>query len=69
MKHAKNIFLVAILASSASLYSALTVAADSQNKETEKAETIKPIPSKWCSLWPSGVPLPFDFFKICRDNR
>lgn len=64
MKHAKSIFLVVVLALTTSLFSALTIAADSQNQEKEK--TIKPIPSKWCDLWPSGVPMPSDWFKICR---
>lgn len=63
MKNVKSIFLVIVLALTTSLYSALSIAADSQYQE--KAETIKPIPSKWCDLWPSDVPMPSDWFKIC----
>ncbi|ECQ8210199.1 phage virulence factor, partial [Salmonella enterica subsp. enterica serovar Bredeney] len=29
-------------------------------------ETIKPIPQKWCNLWPTGMPFPEDWFKMCR---
>ncbi|ECS1498889.1 phage virulence factor, partial [Salmonella enterica] len=47
-----------------SLYSALTIAADSQDQQ--KAETIKPIPPKMCSLWPADVLFPEDWFKMCR---
>ncbi|EBS8291228.1 phage virulence factor, partial [Salmonella enterica] len=47
-----------------SLYSALTIAADSQDHKKE--ETIKPMPQKWCELWRADMPLPPDFFKMCR---
>ncbi|EAP9635688.1 phage virulence factor, partial [Salmonella enterica] len=26
----------------------------------------KPIPQKWCNLWPTGMPFPEDWFKMCR---
>ncbi|EEJ8468091.1 phage virulence factor, partial [Salmonella enterica subsp. enterica serovar Bredeney] len=32
----------------------------------KKEETIKPIPQKWCNLWPAGIPFPGDWFKKCR---
>ncbi|ENY2471554.1 TPA: PagK family vesicle-borne virulence factor [Salmonella enterica] len=64
MRYVKNIFLVLILALSVSLYSALAIATESQ--EVEKAQTIKPAPPKWCDIWPGGVPMPSDWFKICR---
>ncbi|ECX2002021.1 phage virulence factor PagK family protein [Citrobacter braakii] len=64
MKHVKSILFVVVFALTTSLYSTLTIAADTQNQE--KAETIKPIPSKWCNLWPSDVPMPSDWFKICK---
>ncbi|EBZ8042727.1 phage virulence factor, partial [Salmonella enterica subsp. enterica serovar Richmond] len=25
-----------------------------------------PIPQKWCTLWPAGIPIPEDWFKMCR---
>ncbi|EHP1223484.1 phage virulence factor, partial [Salmonella enterica] len=24
------------------------------------------IPQKWCTLWPAGIPIPEDWFKMCR---
>ncbi|ECS0953867.1 phage virulence factor, partial [Salmonella enterica] len=24
------------------------------------------IPQKWCNLWPTGMPFPEDWFKMCR---
>ncbi|KAA0431921.1 phage virulence factor [Salmonella enterica subsp. enterica serovar Typhimurium] len=64
IKHVKSVFLAMILILPSSLYSALTIAADSQDQQ--KAETIKPIPPKMCSLWPADVPFPEDWFKMCR---
>ncbi|EDB3416212.1 PagK family vesicle-borne virulence factor [Salmonella enterica] len=64
MKHVKSVFLAMVLILPPSLYSALTIAADSQ--EVEKAQTIKPAPPKWCDIWPGGVPMLSDWFKICR---
>ncbi|EAS9856505.1 phage virulence factor, partial [Salmonella enterica] len=26
----------------------------------------KPMPQKWCELWRADMPLPPDFFKMCR---
>ncbi|EAO6153045.1 phage virulence factor, partial [Salmonella enterica] len=26
----------------------------------------KPMPQKWCNLWPAGIPFPGDWFKKCR---
>ncbi|EAP5946501.1 phage virulence factor, partial [Salmonella enterica] len=26
----------------------------------------KPMPQKWCNLWPAGIPFPGDWFKMCR---
>ncbi|EAA8218551.1 phage virulence factor, partial [Salmonella enterica] len=23
-------------------------------------------PQKWCTLWPAGIPIPEDWFKMCR---
>ncbi|EAN8092370.1 phage virulence factor, partial [Salmonella enterica] len=23
-------------------------------------------PQKWCNLWPTGMPFPEDWFKMCR---
>ncbi|HFC9672521.1 PagK family vesicle-borne virulence factor [Salmonella enterica] len=64
MRYVKSIFLVLILALSVSLYSALAIATECQ--EVEKAQTIKPAPPKGCDIWPGGVPMPSDWFKICR---
>ncbi|WP_201084565.1 PagK family vesicle-borne virulence factor [Salmonella enterica] len=63
MKHVKSVFLAMVLILPPSLYSALTIAADSQYHKKE--EKIKPIPQKWCKLWPAGIPFPGDWFKIC----
>ncbi|EAB2928178.1 phage virulence factor PagK family protein, partial [Salmonella enterica] len=41
-----------------------TIAADSQDHKKE--ETIKPMPQKWCNLWPADIPFPEDWFKMCR---
>ncbi|EAR1692507.1 phage virulence factor PagK family protein, partial [Salmonella enterica] len=49
MKHVKSVFLAMALILPSSLYSALTIAADSQDHKKE--ETIKPMPQKWCELW------------------
>ncbi|EHG8552624.1 phage virulence factor, partial [Salmonella enterica] len=27
---------------------------------------IKPMSQKWCELWRADMPLPPDFFKMCR---
>ncbi|WP_217808477.1 PagK family vesicle-borne virulence factor, partial [Salmonella enterica] len=40
------------------------IAADSQDHKKE--ETIKPMPQKWCNLWPADIPFPEDWFKMCR---
>ncbi|ENQ1595584.1 phage virulence factor PagK family protein [Salmonella enterica] len=64
MKHIKSVFLAMALILPSSLYSALTIAADSQDHKKE--ETIKPMPQKWCELWRADMPLPPDFFKMCR---
>ncbi|EAB8568056.1 phage virulence factor [Salmonella enterica subsp. enterica serovar Newport] len=64
MKHVKSVFLAMILILPSSLYSDLTIAADSQ--DNKKEETIKPMPQKWCNLWPAGIPFPEDWFKMCR---
>ncbi|EAX5680106.1 phage virulence factor PagK family protein, partial [Salmonella enterica] len=46
-----------------SLYSALTIAADSQyHKKEEKINTMS---RRWCTLWPAAIPVPEDWFKIC----
>lgn len=58
MKHVKSVFLAMVLILPSSLYPALTIAADSQDHKKE--ETIKPMPQKWCNLWPAGIP----FLKI-----
>ncbi|EHQ1780157.1 phage virulence factor, partial [Salmonella enterica subsp. enterica serovar Saintpaul] len=26
----------------------------------------KPMPQKWCNLWPAGILFPGDWFKMCR---
>ncbi|EFA3264944.1 phage virulence factor [Salmonella enterica] len=64
MKHVKNVFLAMVLILPSSLYSALTIAANSQDHKKE--ETINPMPQKWCELWRADMPLPPDFFKMCR---
>ncbi|EAB2741936.1 TPA: phage virulence factor PagK family protein, partial [Salmonella enterica subsp. enterica serovar Typhimurium] len=59
-----SVFLAMVLILPSSLYPALTIAADSQDHKKE--ETIKPMPQKWCNLWPAGIPFPEDWFKMCR---
>ncbi|EBI4440493.1 phage virulence factor, partial [Salmonella enterica] len=54
MKHVKSVFLAMVLILPSSLYPALTIAADSQDHKKE--ETIKPMPQKWCNLWPADIP-------------
>ncbi|MBJ3509181.1 phage virulence factor PagK family protein [Salmonella enterica subsp. enterica serovar Meleagridis] len=64
MKHVKSVFLAMILILPSSLYSALTIAADSQDHKKE--EKIKTMSRRWCILWPAAIPVPEDWFKMCR---
>ncbi|EEA7784264.1 phage virulence factor [Salmonella enterica subsp. enterica] len=63
MKHVKSVFLAMVLILPPSLYSALTIAADSQyHKKEEKINTMS---RRWCTLWPAAIPVPEDWFEIC----
>ncbi|HGG5172627.1 TPA: PagK family vesicle-borne virulence factor, partial [Salmonella enterica subsp. enterica serovar Thompson] len=55
MKHVKNVLLAMFLILPFSLYSALTIAADSQDQKN--AGIIQPIP-RMCTVWPSQFILP-----------
>ncbi|MBF3317278.1 phage virulence factor PagK family protein [Leptospira borgpetersenii serovar Hardjo-bovis] len=63
IKHVKSVFLAMILILPSSLYSALTIAEDSQDHKKE--ETITPMPLRWCNLWPPVIPFPADWFNMC----
>ncbi|EAB2142859.1 TPA: PagK family vesicle-borne virulence factor [Salmonella enterica] len=63
MKHVKNVLLAMFLILPFSLYSALTIAADSQDQKN--AGIIQPI-QRMCKVWPYQFILPNLYYSMCR---